>query len=107
MQERLKYGMDFNTAFKVACFQFVYTTIFGMYSAYILLRTGHFAATFIVHAFCNHMGFPDLLEVTTYKTDKKVVISLLFLVGFVLWCLLLNPLTEPNWYYNEPAWHKT
>lgn len=107
MQERLKYGMDFKTAFQVACFQFVYTTIFGMYSAYILLRTGHFASTFIVHAFCNHMGFPDLLEVTTYKTDKKVVISLLFLAGFILWCLLLNPLTEPHWYYNESEFYKT
>ncbi|XP_044265381.1 CAAX prenyl protease 2 isoform X1 [Tribolium madens] len=106
MQERIKYGMDFNTAFKIACFQFVYTTIFGMYSAYLLLRTGHFMSTFIVHAFCNHMGFPDLVEVTTYKREKKIIITCLFFVGFGLWCLLLNPLTEPTWYYNNLSWYK-
>ncbi|RZC36981.1 Abi domain containing protein [Asbolus verrucosus] len=106
MQERIKYGMNFNTAFKIACFQFVYTTIFGMYSAYLLLRTGHFSSTFIVHAFCNHMGFPDLVEVTTYKKNKKIVIICLFFVGFALWCFLLNPLTEPGWYYNNLQWYK-
>ncbi|KAJ3650126.1 hypothetical protein Zmor_021834 [Zophobas morio] len=101
MQERIKYGMDFKLAFKIACFQFVYTTIFGMYSAYLLLRTGHFAATFVAHAFCNHMGFPDLVEVNTYKGAKKMVIVFLFIIGFVLWCFLLNPLTKPDWYYNN------
>ncbi|KAJ3638243.1 hypothetical protein MTP99_001640 [Tenebrio molitor] len=106
MQERIKYGMDFNTALKIACFQFVYTTIFGMYSAYLLFRTGHFSSTFIVHAFCNHMGFPDLVEVTTYKRNKKIVIVCLFFVGFVSWCFLLNPLTEPSWYYNSFQWYK-
>ena len=44
-------------------FQFAYTTIFGMYSAFLFIKTGHFAAPFIVHAYCNFMGFPDFMEV--------------------------------------------
>lgn len=39
-------------------FQFGYTTIFGWYAAFIYLRTGSFYAVFIIHAFCNYMGFP-------------------------------------------------
>ncbi|KAF7284518.1 ras converting CAAX endopeptidase Sras isoform X2 [Rhynchophorus ferrugineus] len=106
MQERVKFGMDFNTALKISCFQFIYTTIFGTYSAYIFYRTGHFISIFVVHAFCNHMGFPDIMEVVTYKKPKKIVIIALFLLGFFAWCFLLKPLTEPSWYYNKPTWYE-
>ncbi|XP_018563858.1 CAAX prenyl protease 2 isoform X1 [Anoplophora glabripennis] len=103
MRERINHmGMDFNTALKISCFQFVYTTIFGMYSAYLFYRTGHFISLFIVHAFCNHMGFPEIMEIRNYKKNKKVVVSSLFLIGFLSWCILLNPLTEPSWYHNKP-----
>ncbi|KAJ8974969.1 hypothetical protein NQ317_004806, partial [Molorchus minor] len=65
-------------------FQFVYTTIFGMYSSYLFYRTGHFISLFVVHAFCNHMGFPEVTEIGTYKQNKKIIISSLFVAGFVL-----------------------
>lgn len=86
-------------------FQFAYTTIFGAYSAYLFYKTGHFMSIFIVHAFCNHMGFPDIVEVVGYKKTKKAVICSLFVLGFVAWCFLLKPLTEPSWYYNKPTWY--
>ncbi|XP_060522726.1 CAAX prenyl protease 2 isoform X3 [Cylas formicarius] len=86
-------------------FQFVYTTIFGAYSAYLLYRTGHFASIFVVHAFCNHMGFPDVLEVATYPRTKKVIVSALFVSGFAVWYLLLEPLTTPDLYSNRDAWY--
>lgn len=101
MWERIHHmGMAFDLALKISCFQFIYTTIFGMYSAYIFYRTGHFVSVFIVHAFCNHMGFPDFTEVITYKGVKKFVIVALFLIGFCSWCFLLKPLTEPAWYHH-------
>ncbi|KAJ8944698.1 hypothetical protein NQ314_009405 [Rhamnusium bicolor] len=107
MRERIKYmGMDFNTALKISCFQFVYTTIFGMYSAYIFYRTGHFISLFIVHAFCNHMGFPEIMELNSYKRNKKIIITSLYFIGFIAWCFLLKPLTEPSWYYNIPKWYE-
>ncbi|XP_050301333.1 CAAX prenyl protease 2 [Anthonomus grandis grandis] len=104
-RERLKFGMDFKTAIYIGCFQFAYTTIFGAYSAYLFYRTGHFLTTFVVHAFCNHMGFPDFLEVASYERGKKLVISTLFVLGLVLWCFLLKPLTDPTWYHHFPKWY--
>lgn len=100
MLERIQH-MTFNLALKISCFQFAYTTLFGMYSAYIFYRTGHFISIFIVHSFCNHMGFPDFTEVATYKGVKKITIISLFIIGLCAWCFLLKPLTEPTWYHNE------
>lgn len=60
MIERLRSGMDKRTAVIISFFQFFYTSIFGIYSAYLFVRTGHFVAPFIAHAFCNHMGFPGI-----------------------------------------------
>lgn len=38
--------------------QFGYTTVFGWYAAFLLLRTGNIWGVVIVHAFCNWMGLP-------------------------------------------------
>jgi hypothetical protein len=40
--------------------QLTYTTLFGWYAAYVFLRTGMLAPCFLVHAYCNAMGLPDL-----------------------------------------------
>lgn len=90
----------------IAGFHFTYTTIFGAYSAFLLWRTGHFMSTFIAHAFCNHMGVPDVQELLTYKGIKRLFIFTLFIVGIIIWCYLLYPLTEPNWYYNNMDWYR-
>ncbi|XP_018328410.1 CAAX prenyl protease 2 isoform X2 [Agrilus planipennis] len=101
MIELVRDGINFKTAFLMSCFHFSFTTIFGAYSAYLFLRTGHFMSSFIVHAFCNHMGMPDVSELLTYKGTQRVVIICVFFLGLVLWCYLLNPLTEPQWFYND------
>ncbi|KAI9718943.1 MAG: hypothetical protein M1812_003828 [Candelaria pacifica] len=41
-------------------FQFVYTSIFGFYAAFIYLRTGSLLAVIISHSFCNWCGLPRL-----------------------------------------------
>ncbi|KAH7038010.1 CaaX protease [Microdochium trichocladiopsis] len=41
-----------------SCIQLTYTTAFGAYATFLLLRTGSLLAIFVVHAFCNCMGFP-------------------------------------------------
>ncbi|KAL3287369.1 hypothetical protein HHI36_001843 [Cryptolaemus montrouzieri] len=94
-------------ALQISCLQFFYTTLFGAYSAFIFLRTGHFASIFVVHAFCNHMGFPNFEEVINYKGVKKIIIIILFFVGAISWSYLLYPLTEPSWYYNDSPWNLT
>ncbi|KAF2897267.1 hypothetical protein ILUMI_08907 [Ignelater luminosus] len=105
MIERMRKGLDFKTAFLISCFHFTYTTIFGTYSAFLLWRTGHFMSTFIAHAFCNHMGVPDIQELLTYKGAQRIGIFAIFIAGILLWGCLLNPLTEPSIYENNMIWN--
>ncbi|KAK9892286.1 hypothetical protein WA026_019093 [Henosepilachna vigintioctopunctata] len=107
LRERMKQGFSLQSALQISLFQFFFTTLFGAYSAFIFLRTGHFISTFVVHAFCNHMGFPNVEEAFNYKGVKKVIIMLFFILGAILWIYLLYPLTEPSWYYNDYFWNIT
>ncbi|KAJ1528514.1 hypothetical protein ONE63_006921 [Megalurothrips usitatus] len=105
MIDRMRHGqLSFKHALVVSCFQMTYTTIFGAYSAFLFVRTGHLAAPFIAHAFCNHMGFPDFAEVLTYESPQRFIIMSLFFIGLLTWCLLLAPMTDPALYYNNMFW---
>lgn len=97
-------GVPFKRAALISAFQFSYTTLFGAYSAFLFLRTGHFVAPFLAHAFCNVMGFPDFGDVLTYPEPKRSLTFGLFVVGFVSWCFLLGPLTNPLLYSNNLYW---
>ncbi|OPL32956.1 caax 2-like prenyl protease, partial [Mytilus galloprovincialis] len=66
-------GLDVKTACKQSLFQLTYTTLFGIYSAFLFLRTGHLIAPVIAHAFCNHMGFPSFGEVMGHPQPKTNV----------------------------------
>lgn len=44
----------------VSLFQFIYTTIFGSFVAFVFLRTGNVFAAVAAHTFCNFMGLPRL-----------------------------------------------
>jgi prenyl protein peptidase len=83
-------------------FQFAYTTLFGMYAAFLFIRTGHVAAPCVAHAFCNVMGFPDFGEIGRQKGWKRIVLASAFVIGLVGWYFLLWPLTEPTLYENNP-----
>lgn len=43
----------------VSLFQFAYTSLFGFFAAFALLRTGNFYGVVLVHSFCNLMGVPQ------------------------------------------------
>jgi len=100
MVERIRKGEDVLPSFLISMFQFSYTTIFGMYSALLFLRTGHFAAPFLVHAYCNFMGFPDFIEVVNSEPRKRIFLSAMFLTGAVSFYWLLEPLTDSAIYQN-------
>lgn len=94
--------------------QFSYTSLFGAYATFLLLRTGSLLAIFVVHAFCNSMGFPrfwgrvepevreDFLKKGNSASVKKpsvlwtVVYYALLVIGAVSWWRSLGPLTESN-----------
>ncbi|KAK2702954.1 CAAX prenyl protease 2-like isoform X2 [Artemia franciscana] len=75
-----------------------YTSLFGLYSAFLFARTGHFLAPFIAHVICNFMGFPDFVGVLSRKDGMKGVFICVYIAGFVFWCMLLFPLTNPALY---------
>lgn len=104
IKERLQNGTPLRIVLTVSFFQFFYTTIFGIYSAYLFVRTGHFAAPFVAHAFCNHMGFPDFQEVLSQSDRRKVIFIGLYVLGLVGWIVLLPTLTTPSWYANNLFW---
>lgn len=101
MVERIRKGHDVMTSFLVSMFQFAYTTVFGMYSAFLFIKTGHFAAPFIVHAYCNFMGFPDFMEVANSEPKKRAVLITLFVLGVILFYLTYDILTDPEIYSNN------
>jgi len=100
MVERIRKGQGVGASFLLSVFQFTYTTVFGMYSSYLFVRTGHFTAPFLVHAFCNFMGFPDFGDVVASEPRKRVFLCLMYLAGLLGFYFLLVPLTAPDLYSN-------
>lgn len=98
MVERIRSGIDKRTAIIISCFQFVYTTIFGIYSAYLFVRTGHFMAPFIAHAFCNHMGFPDINDLVSQPNPQRKIFYGLYVTGLVTFLTLAPILSDPQLY---------
>jgi len=43
----------------ISAFQFAYTSLFGFFAAFALLRTGNVYGVVLVHSFCNCMGVPQ------------------------------------------------
>lgn len=102
MIERTRKGQGLVSAALISGFQMVYTTVFGVYSSFLFLRTGHLMAPVVVHGFCNYMGFPDPSEVTSRETaTERYVFSALYLAGVAGFGLLLFPLTDPAMYQNK------
>ncbi|XP_057709707.1 CAAX prenyl protease 2 [Corythoichthys intestinalis] len=82
--------------FLSAVFQFSYTAVFGAYTAFILLRTGHLVGPVLCHSFCNYMGFPAISAALEHPHRSAVLSS--YLLGVLLFFLLLFPFTDPSFY---------
>ncbi|KDO23576.1 hypothetical protein SPRG_10771 [Saprolegnia parasitica CBS 223.65] len=96
--EHVRSGMPWTRALLIVVFQLCYTTVFGIYVTFLYLRTGQFWALFVVHAFCNTMGFPDLgfLSSENPLFSSRYAILLVYLLGIVGFSVLLYPLTDPS-----------
>jgi len=102
--EQVRFGVKWKQAILVSSFQFLYTTIFGAYSAFLFLRTGHVIAPIAVHAFCNTMGFPDFGSVTNMSRGHQVLSVTTTVLGLICWVFLLHPLTHPELFSNTLPW---
>ncbi|MEE6523006.1 hypothetical protein FKM82_021719, partial [Ascaphus truei] len=84
-------------------FQFSYTAVFGAYTAFIFIRTGHLIGPVLCHSFCNYIGFPAIF--TALEHPQRATILLFYILGVVLFFLLLYPMTEPTLYGDIPICH--
>lgn len=106
MMEMLKLGVTLKDAMINSAFQFGYTTIFGIYSSFLFIRTGNFLAPLVAHALCNHMGFPNFAEIFVYRPLYRTLLCITYVAGLVSWYYLLDPLTKPELYSND-VWVQT
>ncbi|XP_028851588.1 CAAX prenyl protease 2 [Denticeps clupeoides] len=82
--------------FLSAVFQFSYTAVFGAYTAFIFIRTGHLVGPVLCHSFCNYMGFPALSAALDHP--QRLTLLSFYLLGVLLFLLLLFPMTDPLFY---------
>ncbi|XP_041864767.1 CAAX prenyl protease 2-like [Melanotaenia boesemani] len=85
----------------VAGMQFLYTTVFGVFTAFIFLRTGHVVGPVLCHSFCNSQGLPDISSALQHPQHSALLFS--YLMGFLLFLVLLFPLTDPFFYGAIPV----
>ncbi|XP_055327623.1 CAAX prenyl protease 2-like [Paramacrobiotus metropolitanus] len=98
--DRIRLGTPALRAVIATLFQIAYTSLFGLYSAYLFVRTGHIAAPILTHALCNVLGVPEIETFGTVPLGAKIVMVVAYLGGFGIWLYLLQPLTDPGLYGN-------
>ncbi|XP_071316277.1 CAAX prenyl protease 2-like isoform X2 [Trachinotus anak] len=85
----------------VAGMQFLYTTVFGAFTAFIFMRTGHIVGPVLCHSFCNSQGLPDIGFALQHRERTALLFS--YLMGALLFLVLLFPLTDPFFYGAIPV----
>ncbi|ODV63734.1 CAAX prenyl protease [Ascoidea rubescens DSM 1968] len=87
---------------KVCLAQFAYTSLFGIFTNYVFLRMGNVWSCFVVHSFCNYMGFPSF-KPSSNRTSMKTVYYLLLIGGAIGFFMFLKPLTHSK--LSPIKWH--
>ncbi|XP_037603652.1 CAAX prenyl protease 2-like isoform X1 [Sebastes umbrosus] len=80
----------------VSGMQFLYTTVFGAFTAFIFMKTGHVVGPVLCHSFCNSQGLPDISSALQHPQRSALLFS--YLMGLLLFLVLLFPLTDPFFY---------
>ena len=77
----------------VVSVQFAYTSLFGAFAAFLMLRTGNACAPTAAHAFCNAVGVPDVAAAARSRHRNVVIVA--YVSGILAFATLLRPLTDP------------
>uniref|UniRef100_A0A8C4DGH8 CAAX prenyl protease 2 n=1 Tax=Dicentrarchus labrax TaxID=13489 RepID=A0A8C4DGH8_DICLA len=67
----------------------------------ILLVSGHVVGPVLCHSFCNSQGLPDISSALKHPQQSALVFS--YLMGVLLFLVLLFPLTDPFFYGDIPV----
>ncbi|KYQ88201.1 hypothetical protein DLAC_10887 [Tieghemostelium lacteum] len=76
--------------------QIAYTSIFGMFTAFVFFRTGNILACILSHSFCNIMGLPKFDQIFSHKFNYVLMAT--FVIGLVGFYLLIFPMTDPIYF---------
>ncbi|EHB13807.1 CAAX prenyl protease 2 [Heterocephalus glaber] len=99
--EQLRFSQSsVGSIFLSAAFQFSYTAVFGAYTAFLFIRTGHLIGPVLCHSFCNYMGFPAVCAALEHPQRRPLLAG--YALGVGLFLLLLQPLTDPKLYGSLP-----
>ncbi|XP_053298042.1 CAAX prenyl protease 2 [Pleuronectes platessa] len=101
IEQRRLHKESMSVILLVAGMQFLYTTVFGAFSAFIFMRTGHVVGPVVCHSFCNSQGLPDIGSALQHPQRPALLFS--YLMGVLLFVVLLFPLTDPFFYGTIPV----
>ena len=87
-------GTPFSHALLVVLVQFCYTSLFGMFSGFLFIRTGHLVSPIISHSLCNALGLPAFESISSHS--HKATVAVAYVLGLLFFLILLNPLTTPH-----------
>ena len=91
----------FTHALIITIVQLCYTSLFGLYSAFLFVRTGHLVSPVISHVYCNIMGLPDIDAII--HSNYSILLWFIYVCSLVCFFILLFPLTEPSLYHSIPT----
>lgn len=104
--EQRHYRLSTMNIILIHLFQFSYTYIFGVYSSFLFIRTGHFFPSFVAHALCNALGIPDVMNLITLndgQAKRKFFYMICYVIGLWLFATNLFVLTQSNLYYSNTS----
>lgn len=98
MLEHVRTGtLTFPQALVNGFVQLTYTSLFGMFSAYLYLRTGHLLSPIIAHILCNILGLPEMW--TVHRHRYRILVGVAYFIGLGSFLYFLPILTSPHFYY--------
>ena len=86
---------DADVDYAVILVQFTYTFLFGAYSSYLFLRTGHLLGPILAHAFCNSQGLPAFGRVPGHPHRRVVAGSFVLGLGAFTTLVTLDAIYRP------------
>ncbi|XP_041656771.1 CAAX prenyl protease 2-like isoform X1 [Cheilinus undulatus] len=101
IEQRHLYKDSMRVILLVSGMQFLYTTVFGVFTAFIFMRTGHVVGPVLCHSFCNSQGLPDIGSALRHPQKPALLFS--YVMGLLLFLVLLFPLTDPFFYGAAPV----
>ncbi len=91
---RRKDGTTFMNAVLVVLLQVAYTSVFGVFSAFLIYRMGHLVSPVVSHVLCNALGLPPFDTLGSHR--HKNIVAAVYVIGLLAFVLLLWPLTSSS-----------